>query len=249
MLSYRKKHLRFKELWYDEPPQLHKVDVLVCCQAPDRVPGVFSEEKQTIVLDLAREEAALLSEVKKDTRNEIRRALRDGVKCQALDVSDNRIRKEFYNYYDDFAKAKDLSTLDRNRLEQMAAQGLFALTAARNAAGELLVYHGYLCYRSRARLLFSASGLLHVKDSAQRSLIGRANRLLHWDDICRFRVQGESKYDFGGWYAGTADPDRIRINKFKEEFGGHVVSEFNAMHGVTMQGKLGIWVWKMLKRR
>lgn len=247
MLTYRKQGLRFNELWYGEQPDSGCFDVLIHCQAPARIAGVECKEKRTIVLDLTRDEAMLLSDVKKDTRNEIRRAGRDGVTCEQLDGENPVVREAFYDYYDDFARAKGLNVLVRSRLEQIASRGGFSVTTARNAAGQVLVYHAYLCYHSRARLLFSASGLLRADDSAERNLIGRANRLLHWDDVCRFRAQGIEKYDFGGWYAGSADADRLRINKFKEEFGGQILTEFNAMHGVTIRGKLGVKVWNMLK--
>ncbi len=43
-------------------------------------------------------------------------------------------------------------------------------------------------------MLYSGSD---VSEAADRNLIGRANRLLHWHDIRLFREQGFELYDFG----------------------------------------------------
>jgi len=70
-----------------------------------------------------------------------------------------------------------------------------------------------------------------------RSLTGRANRLQHWRDMLRFKSSGVVSYDFGGWYEGREDQDRLRINSFKEEFGGQVLKAFNWIRPMTLRGR------------
>ena len=79
----------------------------------------------------------------------------------------------------------------------------------------------------RARLFQSASSFRELDSSSMRSLTGRANRFQHWHDMLRFKEGGVVSYDFGGWYEGREDQERLRINSFKEEFGGQVVKAFN----------------------
>jgi len=71
-------------------------------------------------------------------------------------------------------------------------------------------------------------------------LIGRANCFHTWHDILRFQRQGIETYDFGGWYGGTENAEKLRINRFKESFGGKVVPEFNYEVGVTIAGRLAL---------
>jgi hypothetical protein len=71
--------------------------------------------------------------------------------------------------------------------------------------------------------------------------IGRANRLHHWSDMLRFRGEGFGIYDFGGWYAGTQDETLLRINRFKERFGGELVVQYNCDQAITWKGALGLW--------
>jgi len=44
-------------------------------------------------------------------------------------------------------------------------------------------------------------------------------------------------YDFGGWYQGRDDQELLRINAFKEEFGGRHVREFHAAVPITLRGR------------
>ena len=72
--------------------------------------------------------------------------------------------------------------------------------------------------------------------------IGRANRLHHWLDVLRFRDEGFAIYDFGGWYAGTANDELLRINRFKESFGGEVVLQYNCDQALSWKGMLALWL-------
>lgn len=244
MLRYRKRRMRFEELWFDDRPDAEPVDIRIHNQMPQPPSGLRVEEKRTILIDLARDEDELFGAIKKDSRNEIRRAIKDGVHCQLLDAGSSAVRMMFYDFYDDFVRDRKLNPLDRVRLDVMAANDRLVLTEARDAQGGRCVVHAYLRHAARARLLFSVSDLPRVTHKAQRNLIGRANRLLHWEDMQQFRRKGVRFYDFGGWYAGEENQELLRINRFKEEFGGETVIEYNAIRGVSWRGKLALAAWK-----
>jgi hypothetical protein len=76
---------------------------------------------------------------------------------------------------------------------------------------------------------------------------GRANRLHHWSDILRFRDERFAIYDFGGWYPGTHDQALLRVNLFKESFGGELVTQYNCDQGVTWKGNLGLWLARVIR--
>ena len=75
-------------------------------------------------------------------------------------------------------------------------------------------------------------------DKTERSMIGRANRWLHWRDIAAFKEQGYAIYDLGGWYAGSGDYEKLSINKFKEGFGGVIQINYNAVEPISLKGKV-----------
>ena len=56
--------------------------------------------------------------------------------------------------------------------------------------------------------------------------------------MVRFKSAGISTYDFGGWYEGTTDHERLRINKFKEQFGGEIVKNYICEQALTLKGAL-----------
>jgi hypothetical protein len=91
----------------------------------------------------------------------------------------------------------------------------------------------------RCRLLFSASHFRGQGETALRSLIGRANRLLHWRDLVAFKQQGFNCYDWGGWHAGTEEV-LVRINQFKESFGGDRCPLYDSKLGVSWMGRLAV---------
>ena len=102
--------------------------------------------------------------------------------------------------------------------------------------GEVVVWHSYLLIGSRVRLLHSAS-LFRGQAPARRGLIGRANWLLHWLEMQHFRGTGATLFDFGGWYEGQDDEEKLRVNEFKEGFGGTVRQEFDGVRALTLLGR------------
>ena len=107
--------------------------------------------------------------------------------------------------------------------------------------GTALGWHAYYVDTQRVVLLYSMASQRLCSDATQRQVIGRANRYLHWQDILKFKAEGLSVYDFGGWYDGKEDKGLLQINQFKEEFGGSNIEVYNSMQGRTVKGKLAVW--------
>jgi hypothetical protein len=252
MLFYRKRLLRIAQLWFDDPLPSAGADVVVFNQAP--VPGAVGtwHKKMTLIIDLSKSEKVLMEEMNSKDRAKIRNAQnKDDIVCIINEEPDPEWRNRFYAFYDRFAAVKGLSRLDRTLMEQAALQGQLTLSCAwqgtEDAPGDPLVFHALLVYGGRARALYSGSMRLEEHDPDQLNLIGRANRLLHWEEIRRFRASGKRLYDFGGWYAGTEDTQRLGINRFKAGFGGRVITEYEGIQGITLRGKLGVFLWQRLK--
>jgi lipid II:glycine glycyltransferase (peptidoglycan interpeptide bridge formation enzyme) len=81
----------------------------------------------------------------------------------------------------------------------------------------------------RVRLLYSASHFRTSANSEERNAIGRANRLLHWHEIETLGRAGYTTYDLGGIPINDTDPEKNAIARFKSEFGGTHLIEFNGI--------------------
>lgn len=155
----------------------------------------------------------------RNTAYEIRRAIKDGVET----YTDGNV-EEFIKIYNEFAETKSLAGISRTNLTKYKTN-LVITYAVHNS--HKLVMHAYLADRTiqRVRLLHSASLFRKEHDAQIKAVIGRANRLLHLKDILFFQSEGFSVYDLGGYAPDTKDTALIRINQFKDCFGGALLAE------------------------
>lgn len=228
------------EFWFDEELPSQGVDIAVLRQFTRSDWSRLGKPFHTLVIDLNDENEALLSRMKPDTRNAIRRGIaKDGVITEAWGNPSPEQIGEFFDFHQKFLQQKRLPSISRIQLDQLASAGSLHLTrATTQALGTTSgVWHSYVVRNQRARLLHSSS-LFRESDSQTRNLVGRANRTLHWADILYFRQFGCRIYDFGGWYEGKEDTAKLAINHFKEDFGGKHVEGYNATVPLTWLGSL-----------
>ncbi|MBS1718582.1 MAG: hypothetical protein JSS72_12705 [Armatimonadetes bacterium] len=248
MILYRKSGLLIEETWFGEPDS-GSADIVYAYQLTSPNPSAQENiEFHTLVLDLRKEPEDLIAGFASNTRNEVRRSEKDGVTARSFCPAPGERIQEFVHFYSEFAAGKGLEPVDPQQLSQMAAEGRLCLSQAVGPDGAVIVWHSYYLHRGRARLLLSASLFRESESKEDRALIGRANRFLHFEDMKFLRSSGCDTYDFGGWYHGTEDEGLLRINKFKEGFGGSELTEYHAVIARTMKGRLGLAAKKMLKR-
>jgi hypothetical protein len=249
MILRRRHGLDIAEVWFEKPDVQPRADILFCLQQCEPVHGRPFREKHTLLIDLTREEEVLIGCFQKDTRNEIRRARdKDQIVCERLCSDDLEVMSHFCDFYDSFAAQKGLNSIDRAYLLVLAKAGVLSISVARDRTQTILVYHTYYQSTKRARLLHSVSLFRKTDDKSSRNMIGRANRLLHLQDMLWFKMAGIQVYDLGGWYAGNTDEAKLRINRFKEEFGGVHVCEFNCEVSLTYKGKAALWMRRLIGR-
>ena len=239
MIVYSKRRLRIAELHFDEQGPVPKVDIVRYQSRPEKERGSVSYPQATILIDLQKTPDELLGEMSKTTRNEIRRAAKDELTFEFTAKADDKAISQFFTFYDEFARMKGLDGLNRERLTGMRDCESLVLSRVKSADGTVLVWHCYVSARRRARLNHSAS-LFRAVDKAQQAVTSRANRYLHWMDMLELRDRGFTVYDFGGWYDGQEDVEKLNINKFKEGFGGQVTQQYNTDRGVTLKGLLAV---------
>ena len=91
--------------------------------------------------------------------------------------------------------------------------------------GEIIAAHTYLVDKELgiARLWHSASKRFDEKYDSY--LVGRANKMLTYQEIIFFKEKGYKIFDFGGY--NTDSQNLQGINSFKLSFGGEVVPCYN----------------------
>ncbi|HEX3320760.1 MAG TPA: hypothetical protein VHR84_08665 [Terriglobales bacterium] len=224
--------------WYEDSTPQPRVDLLASYQSKEPLSRIWSREFYTIVVDLKPEEDMIFSGMGKTNRYKISRAAkRDDFRYESWHADANVVIDEFIDFFSAFARNVALPTPKESWLLSYAEAGALDISRVSDAKGESLVWHTHYRANDCARLFHSASSFRNFDDSAQRSLIGRANRYHHWQDMLRFKASGITTYDFGGWYEGKENEERLRINQFKEEFGGRVVKSFNSVQPVTFRGR------------
>lgn len=248
VLLYRKGPLRVAEMWFAPASVPSNVDIVRYFQFGQPPPGVIAEDFPTVIVDLEPSPEKLFSALKKESRYEVRRATEKDNLALFSPQNDavNNALVRFRKFFKQFARDRGLPD-ETSRLERLAAAKALWLSESRDQNGESLTWHAYLVTPDRARLLHSCSSYRNA-EPARKALVGRANRFHHWEDMLALRALGIRRYDFGGWYPGQSDQQRLRINKFKEEFGGSVVVNFNAVHAVSLRGRSAIAVRNLWSR-
>jgi len=249
MITYKSRFLTRSEIWFeDEPGDTRSVDWILYNQRPNPVPGARCRYFYTYAIDLTLSCEELLARFNEDTAYKIRRARdRDKITCEYCDTSDPAVIDRFEAIYNPFAALKGLRPLDRARIDGMVAAKGLDLSVAKDANGNALVYHANYRNHQRATELYLPSLYRKLASSAARNAVGRANRLLVWSDILRYKEQGLKYFDFGGWYPGSTDQALLKINEFKRGFGGQVMREYRCEKILTLKGWLVLNVAKLLK--
>jgi hypothetical protein len=242
MLTRKYWFLTMGETFFEESEKRLPVDLVRSNQRGAPLPGSFVQLFYTPVIDLRQSPAELFRNFKKDTRSEVRRAEREGAEYEAIWRPGVEHVEEFCNFFDDFAKWRKLPGVNRRRLMTIASSNRLFLSRV-TLTSVPIVWHAYFVMESRSRLLHSATVPDCSLATCTRPQIGRSNRLHHWRDMLEFRDSGVPMYDLGGWYEGVTDSKRLSINRFKEEFGGTIVTEYNCVRGLSPLGRLAARVF------
>ena len=237
MLTYRRRFVVRGEEWFDAVDDRRGVDVHEALHVAQPLAGYRCVEFHTIEFDLTADEAALFSRVRPEARRQIRRCAEGGdvVYERFFPCGDDDLAR-FFAAYDDLAAHKGLAALDLELTRAYARAGLLDLSLVRTTAGRELAWHANYRTPQRARQLHSIA--FFREDKAERQLVGRAHRFQTWRDILAFKEAGIPVFDLGGWYHGKTDEELLKINAFKEEFGGTIVRRYICERGLTLRGKL-----------
>lgn len=185
----------------------------------DRIPGYYSIVKgHSCVTDLTQSLDDILKAMKSNTRNEIRRAEKEGCAFSVVeDVS------EFIPFYNEFCKQKGFPDyVSATRLGKF--QHIVVTKAV--CKGETLAMHVTQLDPKEGVSLLILSGSMRLSEIVDRKLIGWGNRYLHFKDLEWLKARGYKVYD---WSGVCLDPNdsRYSIGQFKLSFGGAIVESWS----------------------
>lgn len=175
----------------------------------------------TLLSNLTCSDDELLQSCESNVRNEIRRAKKDGAACQMFTAKEllgmDWLLKQFDEAFAEMHRQKGLQvTSTYAEMKNLADCNALFMSICR-LTDETVAYHVYVSDGHTSRLMYSVSVFRNAENNVMRTMVGRANRLLHYEDMLWFKGKGAENYDWGGY---STDEKLFGINAFKKGFGG-----------------------------
>ena len=250
MQFIRKKRILTKTIVFYQPieqvlDEAPDTDILIVHQSPTPSNTGYSREFTTLHVDLHLDKKTITSGYNKTTRYQIRRARdRDDLTCLISFTPDRKLIDEFILFYDRVSAHREPTPCDFEYFSSLSKEKMLILSAVSDKSGTVLARHALILASDRARLYKSAS-LDAGENKEKRALIGRANRLLHAEEIIHCKDAGLSLYDFGGISLSKSNRKLQGIDRFKMGFGGAIVTEFHCYVPMTILG----WIASLYLRK
>lgn len=230
------------------PDEIHSVlhsakDLVGITQSRVPLRGLLPLE--TLQKNLTHSEEELFKDISKSTRSQIKQMQKEAsVQRLVLTEPTDEVISRFRDFYNELAKVKKThpcSPFNVQTLRELNSQKALAMTVMQTAEGQTLCYRVYAVDGHRSMSLYSASHFRMSDDAGFRKWVGKAHRLLIWEDMLYFKEQGYEIYDSGGL------TNNLNIRNFKLEFGGDVITEYSGYLPVSLKGRLALMArkWKM----
>lgn len=185
--------------------------------AHEKIPFYYKKiYGETATLDLTKPLDVLFQDMKSNTRNEIRRAEKEGCVFEY-----NYDYDSFVPFYNDFCISKGLKELIYTSATLKKYDKTIITMAKYN--GLVLAMHATVVNEQDqcALLLYSCSRRLN--ENVDRKMIGWGNRYLHWKEFELFKKMGCTRYEWNGVCTNPEKKEVYNISQFKLSFGGNAV--------------------------
>lgn len=226
MIQFKKKFYFFKltDTWFQFVPTFKNIFGLRSysyIQQDEKLKKTFCKKtySHTIELSLENEEDVIISNFRKKTAQDIRKAKELGITCIF-----NKDINSFINFYNDFARQKNIYPVNKKNFESFTEN---YVTCFAYLGGEILAAHLQLFDTKISIARGFLGGNRRFDPLFDSRTIGMANKLLKSEELFYFKQLGIKKYDFGGYAENTNDKGLQGINEYKLSFGGHVVKNIN----------------------
>ena len=220
---------------------LPKADILKLYGLSAPFPDAENQSCPTIVIDLSPPEDALWNGVDAKSRKVIRQAGREGITVDHLREVSEEEWNRFQAAYNKLRSRKSATdALGVGQIGELMARGMLVMSVCRDAEGNCLSWHTYVCHNGHVRLLNTVSAIDPARDTQWNNMVGRAHRLHHWKDMLFFKQEGAQTYDLGGVYRGSEDKEQLNIARFKSSFGGEPSETYSAVLPLSSKGRFAL---------
>lgn len=201
----------------------------------------------TILIDLQDEEETLMQNMRKSTRQDIKRAQRNtDMEYEYVRFPETDQLQLFCSHYDAFAAEKRISPADACYLEEARQKGILSLLYVKDHMGQILCGAADFILSERCYGAY-AFNTFRVHDD--KKTLGQANKLLYWLSIQHGKHNGCRLFDMAGLAGGVRRGSLEGIDEFKRGFGGRDVVEYDFYKGFTLKGKFLILILKLIRKR
>jgi hypothetical protein len=199
----------------------------------------------TPVIDLSRSEEDIFRSYNDTTRNEVRRAIREGVTFKASIAPGPEDIHEFLAAAEDLLILKGRPVWDFESLSTYRDLNELVLTKTKNVEGQPQSYHVFIRRGPIARLINSVT-IRSNKAKAAQNFAGRANRLNHWEDAKLLKTLGVGLLDLGSWGAlhdsDTLNKGQEDLKSYKAAFGAEIIPAYHQLIPVSLIGRIAMKV-------
>lgn len=240
-VNERVKHgIKLVDIYYANSSQgVDDYDVVLYIQNKEPIKG--AAEFKTVILNLEKSNEDIFTGFGKHLRRAIRKMETSEEVEYFIDFEPSDEQMEsFIKYFEEFSKTRGIYNCDTNILYKLRDTGCLAIEGAREKeSGDVLVYHTYVFDDTRARMQYSASiTYLFPDDNKKRNMISNVNKMLTFHGIKVFKKKGLKEFDFGGVTLDSSNKEMEGIDRFKMEFGGELVTEYNYYCAKNSKGKM-----------
>lgn len=249
--AYKKKGIWIDQVWFasKEDKEQEKADIVFFHGMSEASTGKNSVSVpfHTLITDLTVSTEEMHSSINKTVQYQIRRNAKDSVTCKVFTSQEmllnHLVIEQLADLYEIMYREKgNKKSLNMRQIQAYLKRDSIVLTGVFEE-DKPLVFHSYIVGEDQVRLLHSVSDFR--SESADASLIARANKRLHWEDICMFKNQGKKIYDWGG-ISSLDNPNGI--DEFKLKFGGSPLTYYNIYKGASLLGKIAITLFRWNNR-
>ena len=240
VLSRRPPGLHIKQVWFaEQPEEVDDCDIVqfYYCRKDIEMDGFTKHPVCSIVVDLSQGEEKVWSNISRNMRTGIRKAMDEGIV-----VIHNEDSAEFLELNKKFRAEKEILAI--NYPPEFVKEHCQLWTVRKD--GELMVGLLMLVDAPHMLGLLAASKRLEA-DKGEAAYIANCNKLVWWEAIKYGLANGVEDFDMGG-YDDVPDKNApvSGVSEFKRRFGGEVVHYLNYEKVYTLKAKLGKGTMKYL---
>lgn len=233
-MTYKNKFIHVQVVWFYENEAIDSnTDMIFYRQVKNKINS--ATEFYTLLIDLNKSEEEIFSGFSKQNRKEIRKStLNDNLsyKMYHEDINEFLLNK-FFNAHNRFTHERNLGNISQIQLEGYRNNNQLYISTI-STENNIISWRVHVANKDRVRS-FVSNSFFHNEDKNTKNLIGRASRVMRWQDILYFKEHHFQIYDFGGWYHGKKDKKRLTINQYKESFTKTTEQSYNYMKCITFK--------------